>query len=593
MNMTAEEMVAKAGESRSGVAIGVSVTLMALSAVMVGLRLWCRRERKMLGLDDVTAVVALACILGFGSSIIAMTHYGLGRHIYTLSPQEIILYFRCFWLSIVFYTYALFTIKLTFLIHYYRLMSVSNMRWLYLGALGFIILWGIYQVIGVFFFCIPLQSFWDPRVKGHCVLSQPIMWLISGILNIVTDFAIIVMPLPIVWKLQLPRSQKIYLTSIFGLGSLTVAIAILRVQWLDPVADMTWWNVSAASWSMAEVVSGITCVCLPTFKPLLVGMKNWFPRFDHGDSTICLQDQGSEGLTGSTLAAFEGHGGVGTGPKVPTSISMYGTQTSISAFKGERKPDRKLEQTGATLVDLYSAISGSTSFSLCIHRTSQLYIDTRIMTIRIIEASEEHISAIARIATSAFHPNTDALSRRLFPPPLQPKDRPDGEAAYDWRFARKASSLASSDSYLVVAIDDEKGQGDQVVGFSLWDAPPTTGSVSGPSQEIQCTALDKLAYNEMKKTVNQDAVETFGEQGIAGVWHLDYIGVSPGNQRRGIGKMLLQWGLDHAAAEGKDCYLVATEAGRPLYVAAGFKDTRVVSILGIPHYSMILRAGSS
>ncbi len=59
MNMTAEEMAAKAGESRSGVVIGVSTCLMALSAVMVGLRLWCRRERQMLGLDDVTTVVAL------------------------------------------------------------------------------------------------------------------------------------------------------------------------------------------------------------------------------------------------------------------------------------------------------------------------------------------------------------------------------------------------------------------------------------------------------------------------------------------------------------------------------------------------------
>lgn len=99
-------------------------------------------------------------------------------------------------------------------------MSVSNMRWLYLGALGFIILWGINQGIGVFLFCIPLQSFWDPHVKGQCFLSRPTMWYVSGIVHIVTDFAIIVMPLPIVWKLQLPRSQKIYLTGIFGLGSL-------------------------------------------------------------------------------------------------------------------------------------------------------------------------------------------------------------------------------------------------------------------------------------------------------------------------------------------------------------------------------------
>ena len=57
--------------------------------------------------------------------------------------------------------------------------------------------------------------------------------------------------------------------------------------------------------------------------------------------------------------------------------------------------------------------------------------------------------------------------------------------------------------------------------------------------------------------------------------------------------MLLQWGLDKASAEGKDCYLVATEAGRPLYVAAGFEYLRTISILGIPHYSMIMKAGES
>ncbi|KAF9766031.1 hypothetical protein IL306_001593 [Fusarium sp. DS 682] len=199
------------------------------------------------------------------------------------------------------------------------------------------------------------------------------------------------------------------------------------------------------------------------------------------------------------------------------------------------------------------------------------------MAIRLIEASEDHLPEIARIATSAFHPSTDALSRRLFPPHLQPKDLPDGEAAYDWRFARKAESLASSESHLLVAVDDEKDPGDQIVGFSLWDAPPADGGDSGPSKEIQCAALDKEAFNEMKKIVNQDAVDTFGEKGIAGIWHLDYIG----------------WGIERAAAEGKNCYLVATEAGRPLYVAAGFKDRRVVSILGIPHYSMILRANGA
>ncbi|KAM0354861.1 hypothetical protein ACHAPU_000691 [Fusarium lateritium] len=144
------------------------------------------------------------------------------------------------------------------------------------------------------------------------------------------------------------------------------------------------------------------------------------------------------------------------------------------------------------------------------------------MTISIAEASERDLPAIARIATSAFHPDTDALSRRLFPPHLQPKDIPDGEAAYDWRAGRKASSLASSESHLVVAVDDAKEGDARIVGFSLWDAPPAIESEPVPSKEIKCAALDKDAFNEMKKTVNKDAVDTFGEKGIAGIWRLSF-----------------------------------------------------------------------
>jgi hypothetical protein len=142
------------------------------------------------------------------------------------------------------------------------------------------------------------------------------------------------------------------------------------------------------------------------------------------------------------------------------------------------------------------------------------------MSIYLTEASEADLPAISRIATSAFHPETDALSRRLFPPHLQPKDIPDGEAAYDWRLARKASSLASSESHLIVAVDADKNAEDRIVGFALWDAPPAEGGDSGLSKPIECAALDKEAFEEMKKTVNGDATETFGEKGIDGIWRL-------------------------------------------------------------------------
>ncbi|KAM0412985.1 hypothetical protein ACHAPD_008047 [Fusarium lateritium] len=142
------------------------------------------------------------------------------------------------------------------------------------------------------------------------------------------------------------------------------------------------------------------------------------------------------------------------------------------------------------------------------------------MSIYLTVASEEDLPAIAHIATSAFHPETDALSRRLFPRHLQPTYIPDGEAAYDWRLARKTSSLASPESHVIVAVDKDKNAEDRIVGFALWDAPPAEGNESGPGKPIECAALDKAAFEEMKKTVNQDAVDTFGEKGIAGVWRL-------------------------------------------------------------------------
>ncbi|KAI4094994.1 MAG: hypothetical protein LQ344_001841 [Seirophora lacunosa] len=58
---------------------------------------------------------------------------------------------------------------------------------------------------------------WNKNIKGHCGSTKlnrdlnPLPWII-------TDFAILVMPIPMVRKLQLPRSQKFGLAGLFLLG---------------------------------------------------------------------------------------------------------------------------------------------------------------------------------------------------------------------------------------------------------------------------------------------------------------------------------------------------------------------------------------
>ncbi|KAF5003129.1 hypothetical protein FDECE_10320 [Fusarium decemcellulare] len=322
-------------QNRAPVLIGVVVMMMCLSALMVSLRVLCRTMIKEFGLDDVAALFTLACTLGCGASMIAMTHYGLGKHDWTLSSETLILYARCFWISVLFYMMALWFAKMTFLLHYYRLMSVSTtMRNIYLGCLILVVLWGGSQGIMAFLECVPLQAVWDPRVEGKCRPHQTTLWYINGVINIVSDVAILILPLPVVWKLNFPRTQKILLSGIFGLGFFTVAVSILRMQWLKPQPDMTWWNVTAASWSLAELTSAITCACLPTLKPLIVRVKPLLSRPSKGDSTEELQMQNSDLDAESHLTMVGSMERFSQDHKKPSRVFTFGTETRITADRG-------------------------------------------------------------------------------------------------------------------------------------------------------------------------------------------------------------------------------------------------------------------
>jgi hypothetical protein len=64
-----------------------------------------------------------------------------------------------------------------------------------------------------------LEGFWDVTIPHRCI-DQIKFELIAAILNIVTDFVIMVLPLPTIWSLQLPKRQKWALSGVFMLGTL-------------------------------------------------------------------------------------------------------------------------------------------------------------------------------------------------------------------------------------------------------------------------------------------------------------------------------------------------------------------------------------
>ena len=68
-------------------------------------------------------------------------------------------------------------------------------------------------------YCYPVDALWDPTVNAKCINFHDVLIIFSS-LNIGTDILILCLPVPQLWKLNMPRRRKYELMGIFSLGGL-------------------------------------------------------------------------------------------------------------------------------------------------------------------------------------------------------------------------------------------------------------------------------------------------------------------------------------------------------------------------------------
>ena len=90
-------------------------------------------------------------------------------------------------------------------------------RW-FLAAL---IVFAITSVGATILQCQPIARNWNHELPGRC-LALVKFWYFNAAVSILSDLVILLVPMPLILVLQLPRSQKVGLVVIFGLGVLFV-----------------------------------------------------------------------------------------------------------------------------------------------------------------------------------------------------------------------------------------------------------------------------------------------------------------------------------------------------------------------------------
>ena len=93
---------------------------------------------------------------------------------------------------------------------------VGRISWL---LLVLSILYGLTVLLEVFLICRPMAVDWNASVDGTCG-NQVLSYLVLEALGLLLDFSIVVLPIPFIWRIQIPRAKKLNMSIIFSIGVL-------------------------------------------------------------------------------------------------------------------------------------------------------------------------------------------------------------------------------------------------------------------------------------------------------------------------------------------------------------------------------------
>jgi len=175
--------------------------------------------------------------------------------------------------------------KLSILIFYNRVFGINkSFRWTAYATMAFVVGYCVSNVLAIIFQCVPVAAAWNLMLRlehsGNCASLTKIDIAIGGF-NIPSDLLILILPIPMLWRLQLPWSRKLGLIAVFATGAFVCVTAIIReviiVRTLED-RDQAWTVCDSMIWLTLEMNIGIFCGCLPALNSLLrhLHSKNLF-----------------------------------------------------------------------------------------------------------------------------------------------------------------------------------------------------------------------------------------------------------------------------------------------------------------------------
>ncbi|KAI1260125.1 hypothetical protein F5Y18DRAFT_261077 [Xylariaceae sp. FL1019] len=270
------------GVSLAGLLVCLIVATIFL-CIRIYVKFWKLRQWH---LADFLMIIAyafyLVVLVGSVFRVVPGSDIGLFVHQWNVRGEAIKVYLLKIFIGIEFWLGAILLVKTAILLEWLRIFAPTRSQPFTLSCKLLISITVVFYTAGIIALnvtCQPFQKNWDKTLPGHCIDIKRIHFG-AVIVNLLLDFAILILPQPVIWSLQMTTTRKIGVSTVFAIGILAIIAAGFLVQsvadWIA-TKDMVYYYSGVALWGIAEITCGILVFCVP-FTPRLfrgLGLSSW------------------------------------------------------------------------------------------------------------------------------------------------------------------------------------------------------------------------------------------------------------------------------------------------------------------------------
>ncbi|KAI1081868.1 hypothetical protein F5B20DRAFT_578648 [Whalleya microplaca] len=176
-----------------------------------------------LQLEDWLHLAALTFFYGQLGGTFASVAFGAGHPTTSLTKSQFSRFQQTLLARQVLYAIDIGLVKFSICV---LLMRIFVNRGFRLAAICIMVLSGLWMVSTVLvglLMCRPIQANWDPEIPGAICGKPGIAYMFIAVVNVFLEICLLILPIPMLWKLQLARRDKFGLTCVFASGLLYVS----------------------------------------------------------------------------------------------------------------------------------------------------------------------------------------------------------------------------------------------------------------------------------------------------------------------------------------------------------------------------------